>query len=1367
MAATILDVTMETAKDLLQLVGETSQTMTRMSVMDHFDSIKELGKDSYGKVLLANHRRSGQLVALKMLVKEKTLADNFLLENSTCVYLGIHPHIITTFRMAFETPSSYVFVQEVVPAGTLHSIVTKVGIQEDIVKRCILQLTSALEFMHYKGLVHRDIKLNNILLMDHECHCIKLADFGLTRLQGTYVPGMSWIIPYMAPELCIVGDSEQLLLHPSLDVWAFGVLVYVMLTVCFPWDEALPRDQQYLQFVHWQVFKDTVPIPAEWRLVTTESQHFFRLMLAIDATDRCSVSHIVEYIHWPWKAHIPHKDITCGMQTNQKSAVSETQVNDIIEQGAGEHPATPAISTLEKRIEELSHRLVIERAVAEGAKRAIKALDHGKPLVQAQSILNQANEKLDLLKYSMEELVKELPDSHPRKSITTEELFLNSDISKPTALTGTLKVRVKGCHNILENVPGRLKDPPVVLSGRRTRQGRFSLMSRIRRNNRVGSQNIQETVGFSNEVRAQLKIDHIPVGSTSWKTVSKQSWNEKFKLELNKSRELELSLYWHDRRSLCAIKTLKLEEFLVNRKQELCLQLEPQGTLFIKVTFSNASIQKRPKLQTIQKFFSKKQEETFQPTAEEDTSIDILPLPVSDTESVVPSPPAVDTDAEETIKSTSEEDITSDVLPLTVLDTESVVQSLRTVANNTEQTMQSASEEGIISGSVPLPVSDTESVVPSPPAVDTNNEEIIQSTSEEIVFSSLPLPVSDTESVVSSLPAIDTDTEETIHSVSEEDIISGSLPLPVSDTESVVPSPPAVDTNNEEIIQSTSEEIVFSSLPLPVSDTESVVSSLPAIDTDTEETIHSVSEEDIISGSLPLPVFNTESGESSPLAVANNTEETIHSVSEEAIISGSLPLPVFDTESVESSPPTDNTDSQEASQSMSEDGAIDLLPLPVCNTGSQESSWSISVSPVVSSDTESEPEESPVAHHTSFCSDQPGLHVIIPDILSQDSGACQVYSRDYTSNQVPCNTPLHDGRVSNQENSVLQDLEQFQDPCIHREVQLSLKDFQCLSVLGRGHFGKVLLVDHKRTNTTFALKVQKKRKIIASNSIDCLKYEKNIFQTISRIRHPFLVNLYASFQTEDLVCFVMEYAAGGDLMSTLNNNMAAFTESRAMFYAACCVLGLEFLHQNKIAHRDLKLRNIVVDKDGYAKITDFGLSKQGMGYSDRTNSFCGTLEYMAPEIFERKPYARSVDWWSLGVVIYVMLCGRFPFTGKDRETEISYKVVNTEPDYPEFLSLEALSIIKSLMNKNSRSRLGARIGASAVKKHPFFKGVDWSALLFKNIINPFVPSIAGPGDVSHFDRAFTTLDPILTPPEESPLEDQDLFQDFDWVADWI
>ncbi|CAH2321782.1 serine threonine- kinase N2, partial, partial [Pelobates cultripes] len=168
---------------------------------------------------------------------------------------------------------------------------------------------------------------------------------------------------------------------------------------------------------------------------------------------------------------------------------------------------TPAISPLEKRIEELSHQFVIERAVAEGAKHAIQKLD-GKPLVEAQSILQASNEKLDLLKYSLEERVKELPDGHPRKSITTEELSLGSVKSKSIALTGTLKVRVKGCHGILENVPGRLKDPSDVLPGRSPRRGRFLLMNRIRRNNRGSNQKIQENFDFSRNYSTTIYVEY-------------------------------------------------------------------------------------------------------------------------------------------------------------------------------------------------------------------------------------------------------------------------------------------------------------------------------------------------------------------------------------------------------------------------------------------------------------------------------------------------------------------------------------------------------------------------------------------------------------------------------------------------------------------------------------------------------------------------------------------------------------------------------------------------------------------------------------------------------------------------------------------
>ncbi|CAH2327717.1 serine threonine- kinase N2 isoform X2 [Pelobates cultripes] len=180
-----------------------------------------------------------------------------------------------------------------------------------------------------------------------------------------------------------------------------------------------------------------------------------------------------------------------------------------------QHKATPAISPLEKRIEELSHRFVIERAVAEGAKHAIQKLD-GKPLVEAQSILQESNEKLDLLKYSLEERVKELPDGHHRKSITTEELSLGSVKSKFIALTGTLKVRVKGCHGILENVPGRLKDPSDVHPGRSPRRGRFLLLNWIRRNNRGSNQNIQETFDFSSTVIFILLIPLCTVTLKIW-----------------------------------------------------------------------------------------------------------------------------------------------------------------------------------------------------------------------------------------------------------------------------------------------------------------------------------------------------------------------------------------------------------------------------------------------------------------------------------------------------------------------------------------------------------------------------------------------------------------------------------------------------------------------------------------------------------------------------------------------------------------------------------------------------------------------------------------------------------------------------------
>lgn len=229
-----------------------------------------------------------------------------------------------------------------------------------------------------------------------------------------------------------------------------------------------------------------------------------------------------------------------------------------------------------------------------------------------------------------------------------------------------------------------------------------------------------------------------------------------------------------------------------------------------------------------------------------------------------------------------------------------------------------------------------------------------------------------------------------------------------------------------------------------------------------------------------------------------------------------------------------------------------------------------------------------------------------------------------------------------------------------------------------------------------------------------------------------------------------------------------FTEPRAVFYAACVVLGLQFLHDHKIVYRDLKLDNLLLDTDGYVKIADFGLCKEGMGFGDRTSTFCGTPEFLAPEVLTDTSYTRAVDWWGLGVLIYEMLVGESPFPGDDEE-EVFDSIVNDEVRYPRFLSTEAIGIMRRLLRRNPERRLGSgEKDAEEVKKQPFFRNVDWEALLQRRAPPPFVPSIGGKEDVSNFDEEFTTEAPTLTPPREPRVlsrKDQDSFRDFDYVSD--
>ncbi|XP_033850870.3 serine/threonine-protein kinase N2-like isoform X1 [Acipenser ruthenus] len=736
------------------------------------------------------------------------------------------------------------------------------------------------------------------------------------------------------------------------------------------------------------------------------------------------------------------------------------------------------VSSLELRVEDLRHHLQIEAAVAEGAKNVVKLLggrrgQDRRALAEAQARLQESSQKMDLLRLSLERRLSELPQDHSKRDLIKAELTLGSSPSpavpgsrlqpcssflKPASLTGKLEVRLMGCQDLLETVPGRCRVTSLSLTSGSPGDAKSSLKARI---GRGGSGRHLKTDELSVEISAVLKLDNKTVGRTQWKSVSNQAWDQSFSIELNRSRELEIGVYWRDWRELCAVSFLRLEDFLDNQRHGMCLYLEPQGMLFTEVTFINPVIERNLKLQRQKRIFPKEKGKDFLRAAQ--MNIDIA---------------------------------TWGRLMRSVLPPCSAMTTL------------------------------------SPP----------------------------------------------LHGCSPPEFISQSQPN--------------------------------TSTPLP--------------------------------GDTPA-VKLTFSDDRPPKPPRLHLEP----------------------------PPTEASLSPSAKRS----------------------------------------------HTVEMTSNDIGIKA-----------------------QRPC-------------------------PPAPKKEGMQIEDFHCVSVLGRGHFGKVFLAEYIQTGKLYAIKALKKGDIVTRDEVDSLMSEKRILQTANSSRHPFLVNLFASFQTPDHVCFVMEYSPGGDLMMHIHANV--FSETRARFYAACVVLGLQFLHTNKIVYRDLKLDNLLMDVDGFVKIADFGLCKEGMGHGDRTSTFCGTPEFLAPEVLTDNTYTRAVDWWGLGVLIYEMLVGESPFPGDDEE-EVFDSIVNDEVRYPRFLSPESISVIQKLLRKNPEKRLGAgEQDAEEVKKQKFFQETDWEALLAKKVKPPFVPSIKDPTDVSNFDEEFTALPPVLTPPRLSyPLtaEQQTQFKDFDFVS---
>lgn len=309
-----------------------------------------------------------------------------------------------------------------------------------------------------------------------------------------------------------------------------------------------------------------------------------------------------------------------------------------------------------------------------------------------------------------------------------------------------------------------------------------------------------------------------------------------------------------------------------------------------------------------------------------------------------------------------------------------------------------------------------------------------------------------------------------------------------------------------------------------------------------------------------------------------------------------------------------------------------------------------------------------------------------------------------------------------------------------------LDSFKMIKVVGKGSFGKVFLVREIKTAEMFALKVLRKDNIIKRNQVEHTRTERSV---LGYVNHPFIVGLKMAFQSKDKLYFVLDYCAGGELFFHLSK-VGKFSEPRASFYAAEIVLALEYIHQLDIVYRDLKPENVLLDARGHVRLTDFGLSKEGItNSSSGANSFCGTPEYLAPEILNRQGHGRAVDWWSLGALLYEMLTGLPPFYCRDRE-RLFEKIRRGHLEYPRTLSARSQHLLRGLLTKDPVKRLGSGADdAGPIKSHPFFERTHWEKLTKGDVPPPWDPQINNSLDTSQFDEEFTNM-PIFSPSSYQP-----------------
>ena len=308
----------------------------------------------------------------------------------------------------------------------------------------------------------------------------------------------------------------------------------------------------------------------------------------------------------------------------------------------------------------------------------------------------------------------------------------------------------------------------------------------------------------------------------------------------------------------------------------------------------------------------------------------------------------------------------------------------------------------------------------------------------------------------------------------------------------------------------------------------------------------------------------------------------------------------------------------------------------------------------------------------------------------------------------------------------------------YKSDTLSLDNFDIISMIGKGYYGKVLLASKKDTQELFAIKVVRKSYLAECGKMQTIMMERNI---LFKANSPFIVKIKFAFQSSSKFYIGMEYVPGGELFHLLEKE-DTFTIRDTRFYIAEIALALDYLHSIGVVYRDLKLENVLIGNDGHIKLCDFGLSKD-ISPDCRTSTFCGTTEYLAPEIVLGKEYDYKIDWWALGILTYELLFGETPFYNQTNKG-IMDCIVQSEPPFNESAPKPIVDFIKKLLTKDPKKRPGLK----ELKDHPFWNGINWEDAMNKKLTPPFVPKDLDKNPVANFDSEFTNepiTDSLATP----------------------